>query len=71
MMPGTGKVITVDVASAEDEARRSVPSWRRICKALLRNDYWCKGLSFSQTKSNAYAAYIKVMKNRRRRWGIW
>lgn len=32
------------------EARKKAPSWRRICKVLLKNDYWCKGLSFSQTK---------------------
>lgn len=32
------------------EAARKIPSWRRICKVLLKNDYWCKGLSFSQTK---------------------
>jgi len=47
------------------------PSWKRICKALLRNDYWCKGLSFSQHKSNAYTKYMKVMKERRSRWGIF
>jgi predicted phosphoadenosine phosphosulfate sulfurtransferase len=33
------------------EASRKVPSWRRVCKVLLKNDYWCKGLSFSQTKN--------------------
>lgn len=33
------------------EANRTAPSWRRICKVLLKNDYWCKGLSFSQTKN--------------------
>ena len=32
------------------EAQRKAPSWRRICKCLLKNDYWCKSLSFSQTK---------------------
>lgn len=32
------------------ESRRAVPSWRRIAKVLLKNDYWCKGLSFAQTK---------------------
>lgn len=32
------------------ESLRKAPSWRRICKVLLKNDYWCKGLSFSQTK---------------------
>lgn len=47
------------------------PSWRRICKALLRNDYWCKGLSFSQTKSEAYEKYRKIMKRRRQQWGIF
>ena len=52
------------------EAARDAPSWRRICKALLRNDYHCKAMSFSQTKSHAYEQYRKVMRNRRARWGI-
>lgn len=39
-----------DYADLKEEARKKVPSWRRICKVLLKNDYWCKGLSFSQTK---------------------
>lgn len=39
-----------DMADPKMEAARKVPSWRRICKVLLKNDYWCKGLSFSQTK---------------------
>jgi len=46
------------------------PSWKRICKALLRNDYWCKGLSFTQTKSAAYDNYLRVMKKRRSEWGL-
>lgn len=49
---------------------RAAPNWTRICKALLRNDYWCKGLSFTQTKSESYERYVKVMKNRRLRWGM-
>lgn len=36
------------------EAAKKVPSWRRICKAILKNDYWCKSLSFAQTKSYSY-----------------
>ena len=44
------------------------PNWRRICKALLRNDYWCKGLSFTQTKSTAYDRYRKMMDKRRLKW---
>ncbi len=34
------------------------PSYRRMCKVLLRNDYWCKGLHFSQPKSDAYQKYV-------------
>ena len=30
---------------------KDVPSWRRICKVLLNNDYWCRQLSFSPTKA--------------------
>lgn len=59
-----------DEASLDDEANRRLPSWRRICKALLRNDYWCKGLSFSQHKSGAYEKYQKIMKKRRAQWKV-
>lgn len=44
------------------EAKRKVPSWRRICKVLLKNDYWCKGLSFSQTKSQLEKQYEIITK---------
>lgn len=47
------------------EASRKAPSWRRICKSLLRNDYWCKGLSFSQTNSHTYKQYKKLLKKRK------
>jgi len=50
---------------------KSMPSWKRICKSLLRNDYWMKGLSFSQHKSGAYERYLKVMKKRRSEWQIF
>lgn len=49
---------------------RNVPSWKRICKALLRNDYWCKGLSFSQHKTEAFERYQKLMKKRREQWNL-
>lgn len=52
------------------EAARKIPSWRRVCKSLLRNDYWCKGLSFTQHKSEAYQKYLDLMKRRRKEWGI-
>lgn len=60
-----------DEADPKEEAARKAPSWRRICKALLRNDYWCKGLSFSQTQSTSYERYKKIMKARRQAWGIY
>ena len=47
-----------DEADLYLENKRKVPSWRRICKSLLRNDYWCKGLSFTQHKSEAYGKYL-------------
>ena len=39
-----------DISDAKMEAAKKIPSWRRIVKVLLKNDYWCKGLSFSATK---------------------
>lgn len=60
-----------DEADPKAEASRDAPSWRRICKALLRNDYWCKGLSFTQTKSASYSNYMKIMKKRRQQWGTF
>jgi predicted phosphoadenosine phosphosulfate sulfurtransferase len=61
-----------DEAPPELEAEKKAPSWRRICKALLRNDYWCKGLSFSQTDSASYQRYKALMRARknRRSWII-
>lgn len=47
------------------------PSWRRVCKTLLRNDYWCKYLGFSPTKTSAYSKYEQLMKRRRQAWGIF
>jgi predicted phosphoadenosine phosphosulfate sulfurtransferase len=49
-----------DEAPAILEAKRIAPSWRRLCKVLLRNDYWCKGLAFTQPKSAAYGKYLEM-----------
>lgn len=56
-----------DEADLSLENKRKVPSWRRIVKALLRNDYWCKGLGFSQHRSGSYDRYLKMMDNRRKK----
>lgn len=46
------------------ETKRIAPSWRRLCKVLLRNDYWCKGLAFTQPKSAAYGKYLELKKSK-------
>jgi predicted phosphoadenosine phosphosulfate sulfurtransferase len=59
-----------DEADYNLESKRDVPSWRRVCKSLLRNDYWCKGLGFSQHKSEAYKKYLDLMRRRKEEWNI-
>lgn len=51
-----------DESPQELENKGLAPSYRRLCKALLRNDYWCKGLKFSQPKSDVYKAFVKQKK---------
>jgi predicted phosphoadenosine phosphosulfate sulfurtransferase len=57
-----------DEAEENLEMKRDVPSWRRVCKSLLRNDYWCKGLGFSQHKNEAYQKYLELMRRRKEQW---
>ena len=59
-----------DTAPAAEEASRKAPSWRRVCKTILRNDWWCKGLGFAQHKSGAYDTYMDRMKRKRVEWNI-
>jgi predicted phosphoadenosine phosphosulfate sulfurtransferase len=47
------------------ESKKLAPSWRRVCKSLLRNDFWCKGLGFTQHKTEAYEKYLKLKKEQR------
>lgn len=53
-----------DEADYALEVKKLVPSWRRVCKSLLRNDFWMKGLSFTQHKSDVYSAYLKRIKEK-------
>jgi len=50
-----------DESPYELEVKKLAPSWRRVCKSLLRNDYWCKGMSFTQHKTTAYKKYIDLI----------
>jgi predicted phosphoadenosine phosphosulfate sulfurtransferase len=49
-----------DEAPEELEAKCWVPSWRRMCKVILRNDYWCKGLGQTQPLSEAYQKFKEI-----------
>lgn len=48
-----------------------VPSWRRVCKMLLKNDYWATTLCFGPQRTHAYDKYRELMKRRRKEWGIY
>ncbi len=52
-------------APPELEAKCWAPSWRRMCKVLLRNDYWCHGLGQTQPKSAAYERFKQMKKERK------
>lgn len=41
-----------DVEDKKLEAAKKVASWRRIARAIEKNDFWMKRLSFGQTKSD-------------------
>ena len=56
-----------DEAPLELENKQWVPSWRRLCKVILRNDYWCKGLGQTQPKSEAYGKFKAIKEKRKKR----
>ena len=60
-----------DLADKSLESKGKVPTWRKVVKTFLKNDYWCKGLGFSPTKSTAYQKYMDLCKKRREEWGIF
>lgn len=54
-----------DEAPHQLEVKCWVPSWRRMCRCILRNDYYCKGLGQTQPKSEAYQKFKSIqLKNR-------
>ena len=42
----------LDEADKKMESAKKVASWRRIARAIEKNDFWMKRLSFAQTKSD-------------------
>lgn len=69
-----GYKVIPDEVDQNVENLHFAPSWRRVAKTLLRNDYWCKGLGFSQPKSEAYGKYLELKgkirtKAKPKKWG--
>lgn len=42
----------VDEGDRKLESAKKIASWRRIARAIEKNDFWMSGLSFAQTKSD-------------------
>jgi len=59
-----GYLVIPDEAPEDLESKCWVPSWRRMCKVILRNDYWCKGLGQTQPLSDAYGKFKEIKKKR-------
>ena len=60
-----GYTIIPDESPLELENKQWAPSWRRMCRVILRNDYWCKGLGQTQPKSDAYWEFKELKKKRK------
>lgn len=57
---------TIPDASPHDlEVKQWAPSWRRMCRCILRNDFYCKGLGQTQPKSEAYGKFKDMQKIRK------
>ena len=60
-----GYLVIPDEAPEDLESKCWVPSWRRMCKVILRNDYWCKGLGQTQPFSEAYGKFKDIKAKRK------
>jgi predicted phosphoadenosine phosphosulfate sulfurtransferase len=54
-----------DEAPHDLEVKQWAPSWKRMARCILRNDYYCKGLGQTQPKSEAYEKYKSIKEKRR------
>jgi len=62
-----GYDVIPDEAPHNLEVKCWVPSWRRMARSILRNDYYCKGLGQTQPKSEAYQKFKSIQLNRRKK----
>lgn len=54
-----------DQAPHDLEIKCWAPSWKRMARCILRNDYYCKGLGQTQPKSEAYLKYKEIKAKRK------
>jgi predicted phosphoadenosine phosphosulfate sulfurtransferase len=54
-----------DEAPHDLEVKQWAPSWKRMARCILRNDYYCKGLGQTQPLSEAYQKYKQIKEKRR------
>lgn len=54
-----------DAAPHDLEVKQWAPSWRRMCRCILRNDFYCKGLGQTQPKSEAYGKFKDLQRIRK------
>ena len=59
-----GYEVIPDEAPHDLEVKQWAPSWRRMCRCILRNDYYCKGLGQTQPKSEAYGKFKDIKQKR-------
>jgi len=53
-----------DQAPHDLEVKCWAPSWKRMARCILRNDYYCKGLGQTQPLSEAYSKFKEIKKKR-------
>jgi predicted phosphoadenosine phosphosulfate sulfurtransferase len=63
-----GYDIIPDEAPHSLEVKSWAPSWKRMARCILRNDYYCKGLGQTQPLSEAYQKF-KAIQLKRRQYG--
>lgn len=54
-----------DEAPHDLEVKCWAPSWKRMARCILRNDYYCKGLGQTQPKSEAYEKFKSIKYKRK------
>lgn len=62
---GQGYPIDIPDHQDKDLGVKDIPSWRRICKVIIKNDYWCKMLSFSHRPNHLYDKYTSATQEKR------